>query len=395
MARVPIDVETEIDRFCNSIKQDTYTRSVDIALATVYIFKKLIGESKWSNASELIALIRSQAHRLNQGQPVDSITFNITRRILKLIREVSGRIIHGKNEGSDISLTLQAVLNDRTATSTINDDDNNNNKTEENFQPKKQQIQSNISNSNPIVNVEDEVSVQRLKPELMDDLNWYSSEIELSVKNLSQQALAHIHANELILTLGYSYTVEQFFKYASSKKRQFHVFILEHAPFFTGHKMAINLSQLNIPVTVVTDSAVFAIMARVNKIVIGTRSLLANGGLTAKSGTYNLALAAKNYNVPLLVCAPTYKFSPTYLPSFDPVMCNSFPSPENILSYESIFQSSLDIIVPMHDYVPPELVTLIIGSGMGNAPSYVYRIVSELYSAEDNDLERLQKESLR
>ncbi|CAF4881680.1 unnamed protein product, partial [Rotaria sp. Silwood1] len=78
MARVPIDVETEIDRFCNSIKQDTYTRSVDIALATVYIFKKLIGESKWSNASELIALIRSQAHRLNQGQPVDSITFNIT-----------------------------------------------------------------------------------------------------------------------------------------------------------------------------------------------------------------------------------------------------------------------------------------------------------------------------
>ncbi|CAF1021121.1 unnamed protein product [Rotaria sordida] len=391
MARLPTDVETEIDRFCNNIKQNTYTRSVDIALATIYILKKLIGESKWSNASELITLIRSQAHRLNQGQPVDSITFNITRRILKLIREVSVRIIHGKNEGSDISLTLQAVLNDRTATSTINDEDH----TEENLQPKKQQTQNNITETNSINNIEGGVSVLRLKPELMDDLNWYSSEIELSVKNLSQQALAHIHANELILTLGYSYTVEQFFKYAASKKRQFHVFILEHAPFFTGHKMAINLSQLNIPVTVVTDSAVFAIMARVNKIVIGTRSLLANGGLTAKSGTYNLALAAKHYNVPLLVCAPTYKFSPTYLPSFDPVMCNSFPSPENILSYESIFQSSLDIVVPMHDYVPPELVTLIIGSGMGNAPSYVYRIVSELYSAEDNDLERLQKESLK
>jgi translation initiation factor eIF-2B subunit beta len=311
---------------------------------------------------------------------------------LKLIREVSVRIIHGKNEGSDISLTLQAVLNDRTTTSTINEDDNEN--SEENLRPKKHPIPTNITEAIPINNLEGDVSVQRLKPELMDDLNWYSSEIELSVKNLSQQALAHIHANEIILTLGYSYTVEQFFKYAASKKRQFHVFILEHAPFFTGHKMAINLSQSNIPVTVVTDSAVFAIMARVNKIVIGTRSLLANGGLTAKSGTYNLALAAKNYNVPLLVCAASYKFSPTYLPSFDPVMCNSFPSPEKILSYESIFQSSLDIVVPMHDYVPPELVTLIIGSGMGNAPSYVYRIVSELYSAEDNDLERSQKKSL-
>lgn len=307
-------------------------------------------------------------------------------------------MIHGgKNETSDISLTLQAVLNDLPTTSTITEEEEEEDDEdfEENIQPKKQQIQTNTSELIPISSIEGEVPVQRLKPELMDDLNWYSTEIELSVNNLAQQALAHIHANELILTLGYSYTVEQFFKYAASKKRQFHVFILEHAPFFTGHKMAVNLSQLNIPVTVVTDSAVFAIMARVNKIVIGTRSLLANGGLTAKSGTYNLALAAKNYNVPLLVCAPTYKFSPTYLPSFDPVMCNSFPSPENILSYESIFQSSLDIVVPSHDYVPPELVTLIIGSGMGNAPSYVYRIVSELYSAEDNDLERLQKKSLR
>lgn len=316
------------------------------------------------------------------------------RRILKLIREVSVRIIHGKNEASDVSLTLQAVLNDRATTSITNDDDNDTN--EEHLPTRRKlPIQTDLTESMPSANMEGEVSVQQLKPELMDDLDWYAKEIELSVKNLAQQSLAHIHANEIILTLGYSYTVEQFFKHAASKKRQFHVFILEHAPFFTGHKMAINLSQANIPVTVVTDSAVFAIMARVNKIVIGTRSLLANGGLTAKSGTYNLALAAKNYNVPLLVCAPNYKFSPTYLPSFDPVVCNSFASPENVLPCESAFQSSLDIVVPMYDYVPPELVTLIIGSGMGNAPSYVYRIVSELYSAEDNDLERLQQKLLR
>lgn len=389
--RIPLELENEIERFCNNVKQSTYTRTIDLALATILILKKLIGESKWSNANELINLIRSQAHRLNDGQPIDSIIFNIIRRILKLIREVSVRIIHGKNEGSDVSLTLQAVLTDRATTSTLPDEENEN--VDRNPLAKKFPSAS-IVEALPLNNIEGSVSVQQLRPELMDDLSWYASEIELSVSNLAQQALAHIHANEIILTLGYSHTVEQFFRYAASKKRQFHVFILEHAPFYTGHKMAINLSQdpkYPVPVTVVTDSAVFAIMARVNKIVIGTRSLLANGGLTAKTGTYNLALAAKNYNVPLLVCAPPYKFSPTYLPSFDPVMCNSFPSPENILSYESIFQSSLDIVVPMHDYVPPELVTLIIGSGMGNAASYVYRIVSELYSAEDNDLERLQK----
>lgn len=78
-ARIPNDVEVEIDRFCTSMKQSVYTRSVDIARAAIYVFKKLIGESKWSNASELIQLIRSQAHRLNEGQAADSIIFNVTR----------------------------------------------------------------------------------------------------------------------------------------------------------------------------------------------------------------------------------------------------------------------------------------------------------------------------
>jgi translation initiation factor 2B subunit (eIF-2B alpha/beta/delta family) len=79
MAHIPNHIEAEIDRFCTSIQQSVYTRSADIALAAINLFKKLIGESKWSNASELIDLIRSQAHRINQGQPADSITFNITR----------------------------------------------------------------------------------------------------------------------------------------------------------------------------------------------------------------------------------------------------------------------------------------------------------------------------
>lgn len=82
MARIPADVEAEIDRYCDKIKQGTYTRSIDLALATINIFKKLIGESKWSNANELITLIRSQAYRLNEGQPVDSITINITRYVI-------------------------------------------------------------------------------------------------------------------------------------------------------------------------------------------------------------------------------------------------------------------------------------------------------------------------
>lgn len=38
---------------------------------------------------------------------------------------------------------------------------------------------------------------------------------------------------------------------------------------------------------------------------------------------------------------------------------------------------------PVFDYVPPELITLFISNIGGNAPSYIYRLMSELYHPDD------------
>lgn len=40
----------------------------------------------------------------------------------------------------------------------------------------------------------------------------------------------------------------------------------------------------------------------------------------------------------------------------------------------------------MFDYVPPELITLFISNIGGNAPSYIYRLMSELYHPDDHVL---------
>lgn len=63
--------------------------------------------------------------------------------------------------------------------------------------------------------------------------------------------------------------------------------------------MAASLAKSNIKTTVIPDSAVFAMMSRVNKVIIGTHTVLANGGLRASSGIYAVALAAKHYSVPV------------------------------------------------------------------------------------------------
>lgn len=77
-----------------------------------------------------------------------------------------------------------------------------------------------------------------------------------------------------------------------------------------GNDLAASLADCGIQTTLIPDSAIFAMMARVNKVIIGTHSVMANGGLKGVCGAHTMALAAKHYAVPLIVCAPMYKLCP-------------------------------------------------------------------------------------
>ena len=43
--------------------------------------------------------------------------------------------------------------------------------------------------------------------------------------------------------------------------------------------------------------------------IVGAHSLLANGYVMSRIGTSQVALVARSFNVPVLVCCETYKFS--------------------------------------------------------------------------------------
>ncbi len=47
---------------------------------------------------------------------------------------------------------------------------------------------------------------------------------------------------------------------------------------------------------------------QVSKVIVGAHGLLANGYVMSRVGTSLIALVAKSFNVPFLVCCETYKF---------------------------------------------------------------------------------------
>jgi len=65
--------------------------------------------------------------------------------------------------------------------------------------------------------------------------------------------------------------------------------------------MSLSLAKDGVEVTLISDAAVFAMMSRVNKVIVGTHAVLANGGLKAVSGSHTVALAARHYSVPVCI----------------------------------------------------------------------------------------------
>ncbi|XP_074038625.1 eukaryotic translation initiation factor 2B subunit beta isoform X2 [Leptinotarsa decemlineata] len=229
-------------------------------------------------------------------------------------------------------------------------------------------------------------SVTTLKTSLLDHFTEYRIELESSAENIAAQASEHIHMDEIILTVGKSNIVEKFLK-SAAKDREFTVMVVEAAPCYSGHMLVSNLLKSKIKAKLIPDAAVFAMMSKVNKVIIGTHTVLADGGLRTASGIHTVALAAKHYSVPVMVLSHMYKFTPLYVGSQYHEALNVCASPAEVLPFS--FGKCLNFVQvynPIFDYVPPELVTLFISHQGGNAPSYVYRLLSELYHQDDYDV---------
>lgn len=113
-------------------------------------------------------------------------------------------------------------------------------------------------------------------------------------------------------------------------------------------------------------------MGRVDKVVISAHAIMANGGLIAQTGAYQICLAAREHAVPVIVVSAMYKLTPTY--PFDPLKLNELLAPSTIFEYEDGDEiENIEAICPAFDYVPADFISLFITNQGGFTPNYIYR----------------------
>lgn len=120
------------------------------------------------------------------------------------------------------------------------------------------------------------------------------------------RVLTHCNAGALA-TAGYG-TAIGVITSAHREGRLAQVWVDETRPLLQGARLtAWELEKLSIPYQVVTDNSVGALMARglVDKVVVGSDRIAANGDAANKIGTYTVAVLAHRHGVPFFVAAPT------------------------------------------------------------------------------------------
>ncbi|KAG7361187.1 initiation factor 2B-like protein [Nitzschia inconspicua] len=384
-----------------------------LTLRTVEILKNMIGSTRWKSPAQLLALVRVFGKEADAaGGFREPAIGNIIRRVLAAIREevLSGTIAPEESNYLDTSKSSssrgrsslesmlwslpQHVKTVPARTGGPKDHQRRNTRSESLGSVGDIMEQQTINDYNcNLPPIFFQPARSDLKQSIMEAIQEITSELEDLHKTINDQAKNHIHSGEVILTYGKSDSVLEFLKTAADKKLRFTVIVCEGAKRngqYEGHEMARLLAEVptedgNVveDTCVIPDSAIFAMMARVNKVLLPAHAVLANGGLVSASGSNLVALAAAENAVPVVCLTGIYKLTPIF-PHEGQDTLNDLLNPNSIMDYASSQQhGTVDFVNPLHDYVRPDHIKLFVTNVGSFQPSYIYRLLSEYYHQDD------------
>ncbi len=149
------------------------------------------------------------------------------------------------------------------------------------------------------------------------------------------------------------------------------VIATETRPVQQGSRLtAFELKHDGIDVSLIPDTAVGYTMAKglINKIVVGADRVLRTGHVFNKIGTYQVALIAKQHNIPFYVAAPLSTFDLKSKPE-DVVIEQRNGNEVTGIGDKKTAPEGINVINPAFDMTPPELISgIITEKGVAKTP---------------------------
>jgi eIF-2B alpha/beta/delta-like uncharacterized protein len=199
------------------------------------------------------------------------------------------------------------------------------------------------------------------------------SDIEES-STIASRRLAN---NDTVMTNSYSLFVKRTIEKAVEEGKKIKVYVTESRPTGEGVKFAAELSDKGIETYLIVDSAVRFFMKEVDKVLLSSEAISANGAVVNKIGTSLIALAAYEARVRVYVVSSTFKFSPETLVGElveIPEIEISEYMPEGWEKLKALKPKS-----PLFDVTPPSYIDAIITEKGVIAPEFAVMMFRESF----------------
>ena len=171
------------------------------------------------------------------------------------------------------------------------------------------------------------------------------------------------HCNAGALATGGWGTALGIIRSAWAEDKDFLVYATETRPRQQGARLtAWELQYSHIPVTLIPDTACGALMkaGKIQRVIVGSDRIAANGDVANKIGTYQLAVLAKHHDIPLIVAAPSSTID-ARCPTGSQIPIEYRSELEVLqIGKERITAEGVPALNPAFDVTPAEYVTAIV-----------------------------------
>jgi len=161
----------------------------------------------------------------------------------------------------------------------------------------------------------DDDDIQRFRREAATIAQDLSDASIRAVGDVADHAARLIGPGATIVTHSLSTTVQATFR--ALVPHGVHAIVAESRPGLEGRRQAQHLDHFGIPVAFITDAQLGHFCQQATVALVGADTLLQDGSVVNKAGTYLLALAARDTGIPFYVCCESFKQVPYGRTGFD------------------------------------------------------------------------------
>jgi methylthioribose-1-phosphate isomerase len=183
--------------------------------------------------------------------------------------------------------------------------------------------------------------------------------------------LTHCHSGALA-GAGFGGRALSVIRTAFEQGKKIHVFTSETRPYLQGARItAYELEKWGIPHTLITDgmSGYLMRLGKIQKVVVGSDRIAANGDLLNKVGTYMHALAAKENNIPFYTATSSHTIDYNLANGMDAKVEFRDEREVTHLNGQLITEAVTKALYPSFDVTPNKLISgIVTEKGVMTAP---------------------------